>query len=515
MKLIRTRSDSGTSAEKKLPARHKWKLLVVDDEPDVRELTKLNLRDFRFAERELEIIEAGSAYEANALLREHADIAVALIDVVMETDDAGLRLVEFIRNELGNSLIRLIIRTGQPGLAPERYVIDNYDIDDYKDKTELTATRLYTTVRSAVKAYRELRTIELNRMGLQRVLMAAPDIYRLSNRSLQQFFQGVLTQVIGLCNLSDSSFIATTDGMIATIDEAEGNAYAVTDSLARDGRLENIRTLCAEAVTSGSMPEGLRKDSYMVPLEVNQKPEGFIYLEPTQDFQESDRQLIAMVAQQCSSALENLRLHINLADSHDHMINMLAHVAEYKDKVTGDHINRIDQYSRLVAQELGLSEEEAVAIGKASRLHDVGKVGIPDRILNKPGRLDDDEFAVIRGHTHIGANILEHDEHLHLAREIALNHHERWDGSGYPAGTPSRHCHLGTRIVSVVDVFDALISRRSYKEPWEPEAAIEEVDKGSGSHFDPTVVKAFLKLYRDGAIDHIIASAKKDAGLLR
>ena len=215
MKIVRTPGASAdTSPNPELLAkplisptapRHNWKILVVDDEPDMRTLTRMNLKGFSFAERDLEIIDACSAARAREQLAAHPDIALALIDVVMETDDAGLRLVEYIRKELKNTMVRLIIRTGQPGLAPERYVIDHFDIDDYKDKTELTATHLYTAVRSAIKSYRDLRSIDLNRVGLQHVLMAAPDIYRISNRSLNQFFQGVLTQIIGLCNLSNSS----------------------------------------------------------------------------------------------------------------------------------------------------------------------------------------------------------------------------------------------------------------------------------------------------------------------
>lgn len=215
MKLVRRTAPAGRDAADFIP-HHVWKVLVVDDEPDVLSLTRLNLKNFRFANRELEIFEAASAEEAKSLLARHGDIAVALIDVVMESDDAGFKLVEYIRNELGNALLRIVIRTGQPGIAPERHVIDHYDIDDYKDKTELTAQRLYTTVRTAIKAYRDLKIIELNRRGLSRVLEATPDIYRITATSLSGFFQGVLTQVIGLCRLDESSFISTIEGVIAT-----------------------------------------------------------------------------------------------------------------------------------------------------------------------------------------------------------------------------------------------------------------------------------------------------------
>ena len=509
MKLIRTRSEPPASTDGTGP-RHTWKLLIVDDEPDVHQLTRLNLKGFRFADRDLEILGAASAYEAREVLRNHDDIAVALVDVVMETDDAGLRLVEYIRTDLKNRMMRLIIRTGQPGMAPERYVIDHYDIDDYKDKTELTASRLYTAVRAAIKSYRDLRTIDLNRVGLSHVLKAAPDIYRISNRSLNQFFQGVLTQIVGLCNLSESSFISTIDGVIATFDERDITVQATTGDIVNQDRFTRIRSQCAEAVLTGIMPSGLRKDSYVVPLLVQLKPVGFIYIEPTQDLNEDDRNLITVVAQQCSSALENLRLHIDLAHSYDHMIDMLAKVAEFKDRTTGSHIARIDRYTRLVAQELGVPEDEAVLYGKASRLHDVGKIGIADAILRKPGKLDTAEMEVVRTHTRIGSTILGHDRFLDVACEVALHHHERWDGKGYPEGRPSREFHLATRIVTVVDVFDALVSRRPYKEPWEPKIAAEEIEQGSGIQFDPTVVTAFLELFRRGDFDEILLMAKND-----
>ena len=168
-------------------ARHVWKVLVVDDEPDIHEITKLNLKGFQFADRQLEFLHAYSAEQAKEILQQHSDIAVALIDVVMETDDAGLKLVEYIRKPLANMMIRLIIRTGQPGQAPERYVIDNFDIDDYKDKTELTTQKLYTTLRSALKSYRDLLSLDMNRRGLIQILDATPDIYSASQKSLPAF----------------------------------------------------------------------------------------------------------------------------------------------------------------------------------------------------------------------------------------------------------------------------------------------------------------------------------------
>jgi len=520
MKLVRDRTEDSTSTPSPVsadepPAQirtqgYTWKLLVADDDPDIRAVTRFNLKGFHFADRDLEIIEADSAYQARLILKERNDIAAALIDVVMETDDAGLRLVEYIRNELENPLIRLVIRTGQPGAAPERFVINHFDIDDYKDKTELTATRLYTTVRSAIKAYRDLRTIELNRRGLARLLEAVPHLYHLTDSpdSLNQFFEGVLTQIIGLCNLTETSLLSTIDGVVATFDGKEIKIQAATGGIAHSPRLEQIRAQCTEAVLHHGLPCTLQQHALVIPLSVTGQAAGFIYIEPTRDLSESDLHLLGVFAQQCSAAMENLRLHIDLRRSYDNVIDTLAEVAEYKDQTTGDHINRIDHYTRLVAIELGIPEPEARMWGKASRLHDVGKVGIPDSLLRKPGKLTDDEYIVMRSHTRIGASILGHDKLMMLAREIAQNHHERWDGSGYPEGRPEREFSLATRIVSVVDVFDALVSPRPYKEPWSKEQAAEEIRQGAASQFDPTVVEAFLALLERGDLDEFIESAQ-------
>lgn len=505
MKLIRKKA-SKEHDNASLEPRHTWKLLVVDDEPDVRKVTHLNLRGFRFHERHLEILEASSAHEAKQILAKEKNIAVALIDVVMETDDAGLRLVEYIRNVLGNHMIRLIIRTGQPGLAPERMVIENYDIDDYRDKTEMTATRLFTSVRSAIKAYRDIQAIDINRQGLERLLEAAPDIYRIGNLSLQKFFEGVLSQIVGLCQLSEFSLISTIPGMIATIEDQEIVIQASTGKNIDPERIREIQDRCSDFLLNNLSTKCVRKDACVLPLMVDGKPVGFIYLEPTRNLTDSDRHLIHVAAQQCSSALDNLRLHRNLFEAYDNSIEMLARVAEYKDETTGGHIRRMDGYTYFMALEMGISEDEASRWAKASRLHDIGKVGIPESILQKPGRLTAEEFEIIKQHTTIGASILREDKHLELAEKIAHYHHERWDGNGYPEGIKSSELPLAVRVVSVLDVFDALVCCRPYKDAWPVAKAVELIEQGAGIQFDPMVVEAFVRLLNQGKFDSFIAT---------
>ena len=140
-----------------------YKVLIVDDEEEVHQLTRLVLKDFSFEGRGLEFLNAYSAEDAKYLLRAHTDISLILLDVVMEADNAGLQLVHFIREEIHNKLIRIILRTGQPGVAPERDIISNYDINDYKEKTELTSSKLFTSLTAALRSYRDLVTIDNSR----------------------------------------------------------------------------------------------------------------------------------------------------------------------------------------------------------------------------------------------------------------------------------------------------------------------------------------------------------------
>lgn len=184
-------------------------------------------------------------------------------------------------------------------------------------------------------------------------------------------------------------------------------------------------------------------------------------------------------------------------------IHRLSLAAEYRDPETGAHLLRMANYARLIAANLGMSESEQELILNASPMHDIGKVGIPDHILLKPGRLDDAEMTIMRTHAEIGADILKGSVSplLQAAATIAISHHEKYDGSGYPKGLKGDQIPLYGRITSVADVFDALTSARPYKPAWELDRAVAFLREGSGSHFDPDCVDAFFKDW--AAVMHI------------
>jgi putative two-component system response regulator len=218
----------------------------------------------------------------------------------------------------------------------------------------------------------------------------------------------------------------------------------------------------------------------------------------------------------CNSAivLQRVRIHLDLhnqnlaleakvkartrqlEETRIQIVRRLGRAAEYRDNETGMHVVRMSQSTGLLARAAGVPEGGADLLVEAAPMHDIGKIGIPDRILLKPGKLDPDEWTIMKNHTLIGAQILgEHDSDLlRLAHTVALTHHEKWDGSGYPLGLAGEAIPLEGRIVTIADVFDALISERPYKHAWPVEEAIVYIRAQSGIAFDPNLVDRFIEL---------------------
>ena len=188
-----------------------------------------------------------------------------------------------------------------------------------------------------------------------------------------------------------------------------------------------------------------------------------------------------------------------LSDTRLEVIRRLGRAAEYRDNETGLHIIRMSKYSWLLGRAAGMSEEACEMLLNASPMHDIGKIGIPDRILLKPGKLDAEEWEIMKTHSAIGAEILSghRSELMEMAREIALAHHEKWDGSGYPRGLAGEEIPLVGRIVALCDVFDALTTARPYKHAWPVEEAIAYIHDNSGKHFDPALTRLCPEIMPD------------------
>ena len=212
------------------------------------------------------------------------------------------------------------------------------------------------------------------------------------------------------------------------------------------------------------------------------------YHDHMRDYQKELEEEVARRTEDLRKAFEKLETYS--LDS----IFRLTRAAEYKDEDTGAHIQRMSQYSAAVARQMGLGEKMAKNILYAAPMHDVGKIGIPDRILLKPGKLDPDEWVIMKQHTTFGGKILEGAQpgYLKLGEVIALTHHEKWDGSGYPKGLKGKKIPKVGQIVAIADVFDALTTKRPYKEPFSLDKSYSIIRESRGSHFDPDVVDAFF-----------------------
>jgi cyclic di-GMP phosphodiesterase len=200
---------------------------------------------------------------------------------------------------------------------------------------------------------------------------------------------------------------------------------------------------------------------------------------------DQSRELDRKVRQQ-TKIIEDTRLKI---------IQRLGRAAEYKDDNTGMHVIRMSYYSHILALAAGMSETDAATLMNAAPMHDVGKIGIPDSILQKRDKLDADEWVIMKTHTAIGAEIIGNDDSdlLQMARVVAISHHENWDGSGYPDGLAGEDIPRISRIVTIADVFDALTSARPYKEAWPLDEAVDFLQQEAGKRFDPTLVALFVE----------------------
>lgn len=190
---------------------------------------------------------------------------------------------------------------------------------------------------------------------------------------------------------------------------------------------------------------------------------------------------------------------IMLNEMNYEIINILGRASDYKDTETGEHIQRTQEYSYILAKKYGLSEEKSQLIKKATPMHDIGKIGVSDGILQKNDKLNEAEWRSIKNHPQMGCDIIgdQNSKLLKIAKRIALEHHEKWDGTGYPNNLKGNQISLEGRIVSIVDVFDALTSKRPYKEAWSLEKAFKLIEEESGKHFDPKLSKLFLSLKKD------------------
>ncbi len=475
----------------------KWKLLVVDDEVEIHSVTKMALEGLDFDNKGLEFISAYSGYEAIEKLKAHNDIAVILLDVVMEENDSGLKATKRIREELKNKEVRIILRTGQPGQAPERMVIRDYDINDYKTKTELTSQKLMSSVYSALRSYRDIVKLSSNRAALEKIVAYSASIFELKT-STKQFMSMLLQDLISLLNVKDDkevspSFIASKiDGV-----------YKILSGTGRYSNKENLPVgdlAPEEIIYTMELAESNKKSIYsdgdcLLYIPSKKKEDKLVYVENAGLFEYVDKDLLEVFGSNVSIAFDNILLNEEIKKTEREIVYAMGTIAETRSKETGNHVKRVAEYSKILSRGIGLSSDEVELIRLASPLHDIGKIGIPDEVLNKPGKHEPHEWEKMKTHAQLGYEMLKNVDTavLQSGAIISLQHHEKWDGNGYPQGLKGKDIHMYGRITAVADVFDALGSDRCYKKAWELDRILELFKAERGKHFDPELVDLFFE----------------------
>jgi len=304
-----------------------WTVLIVDDDAEVHAVTRFSLRNVTFRGCSLELLSAYSGKEAREILRERNDIALILLDVVMETSDAGLQLVHVIREELKNRAVRIVLRTGQPGQAPEDKVIVEYDINDYKAKTELTAQKLFTTVIAALRAYNDIMTIEVSREGLRKIITSSARL--VERNSLREFASGVLTQISALLDAQPNGIICAQKGANDKIVLLAGvGRYTVSldgcieDLASHDEVVAGVR----EALERKTTIFGQEAVTVYIPTDHDHEIAAWVVTE--RELSESDHDLLRLFLESLSSSFSNAVLFEKLQAANEELEGRVAKANE-------------------------------------------------------------------------------------------------------------------------------------------------------------------------------------------
>ena len=471
-----------------------WRILIVDDETDVHTETKLSLSYFNFEDRDIEFIDAYTGAEAKKIIANNPDIVLVLLDVVMEEEQAGLAVVKYIRDDLNNRAMRIVLLTEQPGQVPTQKVFRDYDID-YQYKSELTSSKLHSLCYANLRSYRDIQGLMKSKKGLEQLICASKGIS--SRQALNSFVLVTLKQLVTLLNLDVTDIFACETEAFKIIDmnlETFSNKNGPGEC--KKIRISELPLDKKEIIIRAiNEKQNIINNNQLVMYCTNANHTILFYAKTNHSLSELDRHIMSIFTENLIVILENIRLNEMIDESQREIIYRLGEVIESRSNETGNHVKRVAHYAEQLAQLIGLSQEEVEIIKLASTLHDIGKIGIPDAILHKQGPLDAEEWEIMKSHAQKGYELLKDSNIavMSLGASISLNHHECWNGSGYPRGISKNAIPLHGRITALADVFDALGNERTYKQAWRHEKIVDYLKKQSNAQFDPRLVTLLLE----------------------
>lgn len=476
-----------------------WEILIVDDEQAVHQVTELVMSDFEFDGRRVHFTHCYSGAEARTLLAAPGKFALILLDVVMESEHAGLELVRYIREELGDHNVRIVLRTGQPGQAPQALVLKTYDINDYREKTELTHAKLSTVFYSGLRAYRDLMRLERARQGLRCSIDAITHVCDSDN--LRHFCSAVLEQASALLGHAAEGVCASRlNAYAAARQPGRLQVLAVTPAYAGlqpEESLEHLPPQVRDAFVRCMAEQADHYGAlyYACYYRTRDGNESLLYMSFSEPLEAEGRELLGLFSANVAITYEKLLAREEAEATQAAIIHILGEALESRSAASSGHVARVGEIAAMLAQAVDMPPGAVRQLRQAAPLHDIGHAGIPDAILNQPGPLDAAQRARMQGHSDIGWQMLSRSQQpvLKLAARIAHEHHERWDGDGYPQGLRGADISLAARITALADFVDAMVSPRCYRPPHSLQHTLDEVREGSGSRFDPALANLLLQ----------------------
>lgn len=470
--------------QQELPQDH-WKILIVDDEPEVHAVTKLALSDFSFLGRGLEFHSAFSGEEARELATQHPDAAIVLLDVVMESDDAGLHVAKFIREELGNRFTRIILRTGQPGQAPERTVIVNYDINDYKSKTELTAQKLFTAVMSSLRSYRDIISIDHSRRGLEKVIASSTNLFAL--QSMEHFVDGLVQQLSWVIGGARQTLYATagrspnTEQMVIRAAYGE-DADQLMNQQIKAALPKKVLPEVDKVVRSHGIYYG---DDFVLAYCPSQcRPQGALLCMTglTRPLSETEKELLQLFADNVQLAHDNVTC---LQDTDELLAQLVARLMELEQEHVAQQLNKQSPFVRMTHQ-----LAKAVGMGDARMQQTATAATLYERAERLFAVMDYQPATKV---SPCQERLKRAVRPLHMAESDiaqiayrALNERlERWDGLGLPAGKQGDAIALESQVlVFAFHLYKLAAQTLTDDELW------ERLQAERGKHFSPELLAA-------------------------
>jgi response regulator RpfG family c-di-GMP phosphodiesterase len=495
MRALKPKIPSGAHQNTSL---RPWKVALIDGEQQVHEVIQKVLKSTLIDDQPLQFLTAHSAEDGLRLFQIHSDIALAFINVVLESDNAGLELIHHIRNDLHNHATRIVLHTGQPGTVPEEPVIRMYDINDYKSKEELTDTKIKTCVYSAIRSYRDIFTIEASKRGMQNVIAASNSVLR--SHSLHQFGKAIISHTVQLFNIKTAEIYLVSQHVDLFGDTELMLLAATTDYVKYNTKWDTaiLPTEVKNAIltTFHNQQPSVTNEIFIGYYQTNKNTQSVLYARFHEAHSVKQDETLKLFAANIALIFQNLHSREHIQQTQKELLLVLGNAIEKSSKETGSHVRRVALMCELLALKLGHSSEYAEILRHAAPLHDIGKIGIPEAILHKPGKLDDDEWEIMKTHAQIGYDLLKKSTRTiaKMGARIALSHHEHWDGNGYPNGLRGEAIPLEGRIVAIIDVIDALASERTYKKPWLEDDIVSYITENRDKQFDPAIVDAALSL---------------------